>query len=125
MEPMTPPEKWRAIQMLRTAAFIVGILAGIDLLVLLRISNQGAWFVFLRQFLLILFVVLCLLLCFYLLQLLFARSATFKKVPHSRVWSISWGTSASSQAEERLAEDLKRRHGEDADSPPDHDKLRP
>lgn len=123
MEPMIPSEKRKAIQMLRTAAFIVSILAVIDLLVLLRISNQGAGFVFLRQFLLILFVVLCLLLSFYLVPLLFARSATFKKVPHSRVWSVSWGTSAPPHVEERLAEDLKRRFGEDVESPPDYDKL--
>ncbi len=125
MEPMTPSEKQKTIQMFRDAAFIVGMLAAIDLLVLLNIVNRGGWFVLLRQFLLILFVVLFLLLCFYLVPLLFSRSATFRKTPHSREFSISWGTPMSPHIEERLAEDLKRRYGEDADCPQDHDKFQP
>lgn len=126
MEPMTPSEKRKTIRMFKYAAFIVGMLAAIDLLVLLNIVNRGGWFVLLLQFLLILFVVLLLLLCFYLIPLLFSRSATFRKIPHSRVFSISWGTPMSPHIiEERLAEDLKRRYGEDADYPQDHDKLQP
>ncbi len=123
MEPMTPSEKRKTIQMLRSAAYLVCLLAAIDLLVLLSIINRGGWFGLLRQFLLILFVVLFLLLCIYLVTILFSRSATFKKVPHSRVWSVSWGTSLAPHREERLAEDLKRRYSGDADSPLDHDRL--
>jgi len=121
MEPMTPSEKLKTIRMLRYAAYIVCMLAAIDLLVLLNIINRGGWFVLLRQFLLILFVILFLLLCFYLVIILFLRSATFKKVPHSRVWYVSWGTGILPHAEERLAEYLKRRYSGDADSPLDHD----
>lgn len=123
MEPMTPSEKRKTIQMLRYAAYIVCMLAAIDLLVLLNILKRGGWFGLLRQFLLILFVVLFLLLCIYLVTILFSRSATFKKVPHSKVWSVSWGTSIAPHIEEHLAEDLKRRYGGDADSALDHDKL--
>ncbi len=125
MESMTPSEKRKTIQMFRYTAFIVGMLAAIDLLVLLNIINRGGWFVLLLQFLLILFVVLFLLLCFYLVPILFSRSATFRKIPHSRVFSISWGTPMSPHIEEGLTEDLKRRYGEGADCPQDHDKLRP
>jgi glucan phosphoethanolaminetransferase (alkaline phosphatase superfamily) len=110
MEPMTPAEIQETLQQFRWVAIALCVAEGLILLLFLNIIHRGGWFDFLSGFLLVLFVALLLLICFYLAVLLFHRSATFKKsISKKNVWIVSWGQPLSPEMEERLGE-IKSQH---------------
>ena len=113
MEPMTPAEIEETLRQFRRLAFALCVIEGLVLLLLMNIINRGGWFVFLSGFLLVLFVILFLLICFYLLVLRFSRSATFTQDPSKKIMMTSWhwssGQPLSPDVEERLREIRRQR----------------
>src|SRR5260370_29811346 len=90
MEPMTPAEIEETLRQFRRIAIALCVIEGLVLLLLMNIINRGGWFVFFSGFLLVLFVILFLLVCFYLLVLRFSRSATFTQDPFKKIMMSSW-----------------------------------
>jgi hypothetical protein len=110
MEPMTPAEIKENLRSYRYRTFAYCLIEGLVLLLFLNIVNRGGWFVFLSAFLLVLFVILFLILCFHLAVLLFQRSVTFEKSPSNKnLESVSWGKPLSPDMEERLREIRRQR----------------